>query len=106
MAEIPEHLLKRAAERKAQLAAEANAGAADTSGDAVSPPSEHSEPKVSSLAANASSDVPATPAEEAPVRTGLAAKVPEFLFQRSAKRRAVLSGDAPATSSDGGTAAP
>jgi menaquinol-cytochrome c reductase cytochrome b/c subunit len=100
MAEIPEHLLKRAAERKAALAAEA-AGASD---DAVSPPSESSEPEVSSQAANASSDAPAAPVEEE-VYTGIAAKVPVHLFQRSKNRRAVLSGEAPAAASGGAATA-
>lgn len=117
MGEIPEHLLKRAAERKAQLEAEAAGGSgADAPSSAASSPSGQDEPKVSSLSADASSDTPApapadassdapasAPAQEAaPVRTGLAAKVPEFLFQRSASRRAHLSGDAPAAASGGG----
>src|SRR5690606_12928072 len=44
--------------------------------------------------------------EPAPERTGLAAKVPEFLFQRSASRRAVLAGGAPAASGAATSAAP
>ena len=107
MAEIPEHLLKRAAERKAQLAAEA-AGGAD-----AAPAQEAT--NVSATGATPDPETPASQtapgsiaaAEEAPpVRTGIAAKVPEFLFQRSAKRRAVLSGEVPAASVGGGAAAP
>ncbi len=109
MAEIPEHLLKRAAERKAQLAAEANASAESSS--PANAEAKASDPVASagdSASAATSAEVaPAPAAEEAPpVRTGIAAKVPEFLFQRSAKRRAVLSGEAPAASVGGGAAAP
>ncbi|HQZ14953.1 MAG TPA: menaquinol-cytochrome c reductase cytochrome b subunit [Acidimicrobiia bacterium] len=95
MGEIPEHLLKRAAERKAQLAAEAagedSSSPANAAADAADP------------VATAGESLPAPTAtppveEEAPVRTGIAAKVPEFLFARSKTRRAVLSGAAPAPS--------
>ena len=40
MGEIPEHLLKRAAERKAQLEAEKNGAAAPSDSDATQPASE------------------------------------------------------------------
>lgn len=103
MGEIPEHLLKRAAERKAQLAAEAAGGSAPVSG------SDPDNEVVASGAVSGSDPEQVTQVTEsapAPVRTGLAAKVPEFLFQRSAKRRAVLSGDAPAADATGGSSAP
>lgn len=96
MGEIPEHLLKRAAERKAALAAaEAGEAPADTSAPAESAASE---------SAPAAAPAPAV-AEAPPVRTGAAAKVPEHLFQRSATRRAVLSGEAvPGAAAGGGVA--
>lgn len=102
MGEIPEHLLKRAAERKAQLAAEAGGAAAPADSDATQSESDGT----AAPSTPAAADVPATEAtpEPAPVRTGAAAKVPEFLFQRSASRRAVLSGGAPAAASGGGAA--
>lgn len=97
MAEIPEHLLKRAAERKAQLAAEAAAASGDAPAADAPAPAE----------TPAEAPAPVAAAEEAPpVRTGIAAKVPEFLFQRSAARRAHLSGDAPAAAASGAAAAP
>lgn len=92
MGEIPEHLLKRAAERKAALAAQdGNSAAAEES---------------SSPGEAATVEAPATPAApvaaEPIVRTGLAAKVPEALFQRSLNRRAVLSGETVAGGASGG----
>lgn len=108
MAEIPEHLLKRAAERKAQLAAEAaGGGVASTSDDSTASQVSSSGTDASTPAGSAPDSV-AAPAQEAPpVRTGLAAKVPEFLFQRSAARRAVLAGGkAPAGATSAGSTAP
>lgn len=101
MGEIPEHLLKRAAERKAQLAAEAggdstsptNAEAVATDGGNVKAESAPQSPPETSAA-------PVAP----PVRTGAAAKIPEHLFARSQNRRSVLSGDAPAAGSATGVA--
>ena len=101
MGEIPEHLLKRAAERKAQLAAEAggdstspaNAEAVATDGGNVKAESAPQSPPETSAA-------PVAP----PVRTGAAAKIPEHLFARSQNRRSVLSGDAPAAGSANGVA--
>ncbi len=106
MGEIPEHLLKRAAERKAQLAAEA--GGAGASEDASAGSEETTGSERTAGAEAASTDAPVAPVEEAPVRTGLAAKVPEFLFQRSKNRRAVLSGGTPTSSGagSGGSSAP
>lgn len=100
MAEIPEHLLKRAAERRAALEGEPNASD-DAATPAVSAPSESAGLETSAAPANAA---PAA-APEPPVRTGVAAKVPEHLFQRSATRRAVLSGEASPGAASGGTTA-
>lgn len=105
MAEIPEHLLKRSKERKAQLDAEAAGDNTQESSTPVNANDGASDP------ATTTADSPAaalaeTP-EPAPVRTGAAAKVPEFLYQRSAARRAVLAGGAaPAAATSGGSSAP
>lgn len=92
MGEIPEHLLKRAAERKAALAAAEGGDSAPAEAPAESAASE---------SAPAAAPAPAV-VEAPPVRTGAAAKVPEMLFQRSAARRAFLNGEAPAAGSAGG----
>ena len=110
MGEIPEHLLKRAAERKAQIAKEA--GADDASSETASSPSGQSEPEVSSFSADVSSEASSAPAasEAAPVipeLTGVAATVPRHLIERSFNRRAVLAGGAaPAASSSSASTAP
>lgn len=99
MGEIPEHLLKRAAERKAALAAEA--GAASTEESSASTDEAKTETGGESAQAPVVAQAEATPP---PVRTGAAAKVPEHLFQRSATRRAVLSGEAVPGGAGGGAA--
>jgi menaquinol-cytochrome c reductase cytochrome b/c subunit len=106
MGEIPEHLLKRAAERKAALAAQdgdsATAEESSSPANANANASSNTETSSNVSAAGDSSPAPA-PVEAAPiVRTGAAAKVPEMLFQRSAARRAFLNGEAPAAGSAGG----
>ena len=102
MGEIPEHLLKRAAERKAALAAAAggDADAGDAS-SATKPDSGASDPVAST---DNSSSAPAATTVEEPevVLTGAAAKIPAALLARSKNRRAVLSGDAPAPGAGGG----
>lgn len=108
MGEIPEHLLKRAAERKAQLEAEQSGAAAPSDSDASQPASDGTSDTASTTSTDANAAAASSQVDsvaEAPVRTGAAAKVPEFLFQRSATRRAVLSGDAPAAASGGGASA-
>lgn len=101
MGEIPEHLLKRAAERKAALAA---AEAGDASTEETSAATDEARTETGGDGAPAVTPAPAV-AEAPPVRTGAAAKVPEHLFQRSATRRAVLSGEAvPGAAAGGGVA--
>lgn len=95
MGEIPEHLLKRAAERKAQLAAEKN-------GDA--PTEESSTPAETPATEPVATSEPAAAAVEIPELTGVAATVPKHLIERSFNRRAVLSGAAPATGGSSSTA--
>ncbi len=104
MAEIPEHLLKRAAERKAQLEAEAS-GAGDASNDAFAANEETSGSESSAGGETASVEASPAPEEKEEVYTGLAAKVPIHLLQRSKKRRAVLSGESVADSGSGTTTA-
>ena len=87
MTEIPEHLRKRAEERKAALAAKAAADAGGTPDAGSEPPAGGGEP-------------PAAPASPAP--SDPSGKIPDHLLQRSAAARA-SAGDAPATT--GGTPA-
>lgn len=100
MGEIPEHLLKRAAERKAALAATA-AGGVEEQESVPKPPTETSVAEASSTEASLAPQA----VEEEVVYTGAAAKVPVHLFQRSKNRRAVLSGEAPSAGGAAGSVA-
>jgi menaquinol-cytochrome c reductase cytochrome b/c subunit len=107
MGEIPEHLLKRAAERKAALAAQAGADAdGDNASEETFAASDETTGSARPEGRETVDEDAASPSVVTPiVRTGAAAKVPEHLFQRSQNRRAVLSGEAPAAGGTSGGAA-
>lgn len=95
MGEIPEHLLKRAQKRKEELAAQAAA---------QGEPAQDAQPQ--NTQAQPTPEPVAQEQAPPPVRTGLAAKVPEHLFKRSQARRAALSGDSSASTSAQAPSAP
>ncbi|MFN8015730.1 MAG: menaquinol-cytochrome c reductase cytochrome b subunit [Acidimicrobiia bacterium] len=104
MGEIPEHLLKRAAERKAQLAAEA--GADNASSETAAAQAETTGSAATEGQEAVSQEASSAPAIEIPELTGIAATVPRHLIERSYNRRAVLSGAAPAAATGSASAAP
>jgi len=101
MAEIPEHLLKRAQQRRAELAGEDNAGE-----EASTPANADAGASDPVATEGASSPAPADSGAslEIPELTGIAATVPRHLIERSYTRRAVLEGKTVAAPSAGGGA--
>ena len=106
MADIPDHLLKRSAERRKALGLPAKDGDAVEEGAPDAP---------AETAADTPAEAPAaaeTPAADAPAAGGGESKggVPAHLLERAARRRAALSGGgdagaaAPAAAAAGGTA--
>jgi len=96
MAEVPEHLLKRAAERRKQLA-----GGGDAEGDT---------PAADAPAAETPAEVPAAAAAPGPDSDAITEDkggVPAHLLERARKRKAALAGggDAAAAGAGGATAA-
>ncbi|MFM7616331.1 MAG: menaquinol-cytochrome c reductase cytochrome b subunit [Actinomycetes bacterium] len=81
MGEVPEHLLKRSAQRRAQLSGDA--GAADAPADAPAPAED---------AAPAEAPVAAAAADDGDVITESKGGVPAHLLERSRKRKAAAAG--------------
>lgn len=86
MGEVPEHLLKRSAQRRAQLSGDA--GAADAPADAPAPAEE---------APTAEAPVAAAAADDGEAITESKGGVPAHLLERSRKRKAAAAGGGGAT---------
>ena len=86
MGEVPEHLLKRSAQRRAQLSGDA--GAADAPADAPAPADE---------APTAEAPVAAAAADDGDATTESKGGVPAHLLERSRKRKAAAAGGGAAT---------
>lgn len=86
MGEVPEHLLKRSAQRRAQLSGDA--GAADAPADAPAPADE---------APTAEAPVAAAAADDGDAITESKGGVPAHLLERSRKRKAAAAGGGAAT---------
>jgi hypothetical protein len=93
MAEVPEHLLKRAAERKAALEAQKAAAAA------AAAPSSSSEGEAPALGASGLSDADVAASNAEADKTG---KIPAHLLARSAEAKAKAAAGASSGGSGGG----
>ncbi|MGZ4714257.1 MAG: hypothetical protein ACXV9S_14935, partial [Acidimicrobiia bacterium] len=95
MAEVPEHLLKRSAERRKQLAG----------GDATDETPAAETPAADAPAAETPAEVPAASASDEGAITEDKGGVPAHLLERARKRKAALAGGGEAAAAGGGGAA-
>ncbi|HZJ27413.1 MAG TPA: menaquinol-cytochrome c reductase cytochrome b subunit [Acidimicrobiia bacterium] len=103
MDEIPEHLLKRSAERRKALGLPAKDG--DPAPEGADAPAASPAETPTEEAAEAATEVPTAATEEAPAESK--GGVPAHLLERAKRRRAALAGDdsgAEAPAAGGGTA--